>query len=76
MTTPKTLFSKLFRKQNGNCYICGCGMSRNPDKDNFATFDHIIPKSHMRKTGIDFIRNNKKLACKTCNEKRGSGALL
>lgn len=76
MSRPNTLFNKLFSRQKGNCYICGCGMSRVTGKPNSATLDHIIPKSAMRKMGIELIPNNKKLACKRCNEKKGDSWFL
>jgi 5-methylcytosine-specific restriction endonuclease McrA len=75
MSRSKTLFAKLFRKQRGNCHLCGGGMSRVQNKPNFATFDHIIPKSKMRTMAISFIRDNKKLACKKCNEERADKLL-
>ena len=76
MSKPKTLFSKLFKRQRGNCYICGIGMSRDQGKPNSATLDHVIPKSAMRKMGVDFIRGNKRLACKKCNEEKGDSWFL
>jgi hypothetical protein len=70
MSTPKVLFSKLWRKQKGNCYLCGNGMSRQKGKANTATFDHVMPKSILKLCTDGYLAGNKKLACKSCNAEK------
>ena len=51
-------------------------MTREKGKETSATFDHIIPLSKMRSNFIEFVPNNKKLACSRCNTWRGDMPVL
>lgn len=59
----------LFKECNGICPECKKPMSlKNPKADNYATIDHILPKSLG---GIN-IFSNYNLLCKKCNQEKGS----
>lgn len=68
MSRPTKKVKKLWRRQRGMCALCGKGMSRVHGQRNFATIDHILPKSH----GGGGMIENLRLACKSCNEARGN----
>lgn len=47
-------------------------MSRRKHEDNYATIDHVIPKSlGWLILSVNLI-DNKKLACRKCNQIKGS----
>lgn len=52
------------------CPLCGCLMTLKGNRNaaNFATLDHIIPKSEGGTNNIENLR----LVCRICNNKRGS----
>lgn len=75
MPKRETLLLKLWSRQKGNCHLCGQGMSRQKNKENSVTFDHIIPKSIQKQMGLTYIANNTKLACFRCNILRGNKPL-
>lgn len=60
---------KLYRKQNGLCYLCGGGMKLAWGFPNSATIEHVTPKSVLN--GLQ-AENNHKAACFSCNQKKGS----
>lgn len=61
-----------FAQQNGKCYYCDCQMllerSGPVIPPNYATRDHIIPRS----LGGKGLHKNIILACQQCNSTRGS----
>jgi 5-methylcytosine-specific restriction endonuclease McrA len=65
---------KLFKRQNGKCYYCGCEMRMfrktgpHPLPPDYATKDHVIPRS---KGGVGNI-GNLVAACNKCNMSRSS----
>lgn len=61
---------KLWHRQGGRCHYCQIEMRyrTNPLKDYTATIDHLKPKSKSGTNSID----NLVLACKRCNEMKGS----
>lgn len=68
--TP-SLFDRLMHVQAGRCFYCECTLTTaNPDDPTFATFDHIKPRSAGGKNN-----RNRILACRCCNNRRGSTAL-
>lgn len=60
----------LIIKQRGRCHWCGCGMKTrgDPNASDFATLEHLIPKSH----GGRNVKGNLVLACRRCNNDRGA----
>lgn len=65
---------EALRKRDGdNCHICGEAMLfETPQHDNeYATVDHLHPRSHGGKHGLD----NLKLAHRRCNIARGNTRL-
>lgn len=68
----RKLREKLYKKQNGLCYICGLTMSiTNPKSTAYATFDHVIPRIQG---GVE-AQKNLRLACSRCNHKKGGERL-
>lgn len=62
---------RLLRRDGGKCSICGSAMlfeQWHKDKPNFATIDHIRPRS---KGGSNDLKNCR-LACRLCNSMRGN----
>lgn len=65
---------RMFKKQKGLCHLCGETMAISQERcedDAFATFDHIVPRSH----GGTASQENLRLAHKRCNVKRGNTPL-
>lgn len=63
--TPTAYKDKMFRSAHTRrwCWMCGCELTRGT-----ATVDHLIPRSK----GGGNNQGNFKLACFTCNNKRGA----
>lgn len=53
----------LWRRQKGICKFCNKPMSLDKGRHNFATIDHVIPKSK----GGPNARWNLALGCRKCN---------
>ena len=60
----------LWNMGNHHCPICGVKMVNkgSPKLHNFATIDHIVPKSKGGTNNIENLR----LICRKCNNKRGN----
>jgi 5-methylcytosine-specific restriction endonuclease McrA len=58
----------LVRKYAGLCVLCGEPVSFRQGTPNYATIDHIVPRS---KGGLD-VPSNYQLACEQCNLRRGN----
>ena len=63
MKISKTKTLEVFKKNNGNCWYCGCC--------NANTVDHVVPKSN---SGSDDIENLVP-ACKKCNSQKNKKTL-
>lgn len=68
---------KLFKRDNGICYICKCNCNYNDYKiidsafvtgDSFPTIEHVVPISK----GGTHTWNNVMLACMKCNTNKGT----
>ena len=60
----------LWNTSNHTCPICGVHMTNKGkvDASNYATIDHIVPKSRGGTSNIENLR----LICRKCNNKRGN----
>lgn len=67
MSKPNTHKELLFKRQNGLC--CWCGEAMGPLT---SSIEHIIPRSFGYKNGGTARYENKALAHKLCNSRRGS----
>lgn len=69
---PSELKQKIYNRDDGICYICGCkttiATKEERLKDNCFTVDHVIPISKGGKTVID----NLKCCCVRCNSLKGN----
>lgn len=69
----RALRAELYQKQAGLCWICQRPMLplsvTGASAAMAATFDHIKPQAN----GGEWVKENLKLAHKTCNTRRGSG---
>lgn len=72
----KISLSKLYKRDNGRCYICGCSCDYEDHQviggafvvgPSYPTVEHVIP---LCKGGTDSW-DNVKLACHSCNSKKG-----
>ena len=72
MGKPKRHFSQerrnrkirdYFKKQAGECYLCGGAMTLDLNKHNTAEIEHLVPKSHRRVPG----KFNEAAAGAACN---------
>lgn len=72
----KISLSKLYKRDNGRCYICGCSCNYEDHQviggafvvgPSYPTVEHVIP---LCKGGTDSW-DNVKLACHSCNSKKG-----
>ena len=61
---------RLMRKHNGQCHYCRRHVVKDNDGSNMATRDHVLPQSQ----GGSYRVENLVLACKRCNNVRGSMA--
>ena len=59
---------RLIREHGGKCHYCGRDVTKKRDGSRLATRDHIVPQSE----GGTLRPNNLVLACKRCNNIRGS----
>lgn len=77
----KISLKKLFKRDNGICYLCGCECdwddwktSRRGNKypgDKYPVIEHVIPVS---KGGLDSW-DNVRLACSKCNSEKSDGII-
>jgi 5-methylcytosine-specific restriction endonuclease McrA len=63
----------MYSEQGGKCYYCHCEMTIDKaycTTDIYATFDHIVSKTNIRK----YRSPDKRLvlACRRCNNEKGS----
>lgn len=71
------LRQRMFTDQGGKCHLCGGDMviaswgSGKVPFPNAATFDHLVPRCIAGRGGL----KNLKLACHSCNAKRGHRSL-
>lgn len=72
----KISLTKLYKRDNGRCYICGCSCDYEDHQviggafvvgPSYPTVEHVIP---LCKGGTDSW-DNVKLACHSCNSKKG-----
>lgn len=72
----KISLTKLYKRDNGRCYICGCSCNYEDHQviggafvvgPSYPTVEHVIP---LCKGGTDSW-DNVKLACHSCNSKKG-----
>lgn len=73
-TRKKNARHRLTSEQGGRCYYCGVTMtvrkrSNAKTPPNYATLDHIIPRS---KGGVNAPSQNCVAACLKCNAERGN----
>lgn len=63
--------TRLAKRDNHICYLCGCKVDMNADKnaDAYGSIDHVIPVSK----GGTHTWNNVRLAHRGCNTKKGRG---
>lgn len=64
----KSLKRQLWLRENKRCFWCGRGVILKGQEPRSATIDHLIPKAH----GGSNSHNNLIMACKRCNNSRGS----
>ena len=62
----------LVSKTGGRCEYCSCQTTRVKDTPTEMTIDHIVPVS---RGGSDEV-GNLRLACRRCNEEKGSGVSI
>lgn len=67
MASPESL-RRLIREHDGKCHYCGRDVTKKGDGSRLATRDHIVPQSE----GGTLHPDNLVLACKRCNNVRGS----
>lgn len=61
------VYQRKWRNQRGRCVYCGHKMTREPNRPNTVTRDHIVPRS----AGGSSKRRNIALACELCNQAKG-----
>ena len=66
----KNIKKILWNTSSHYCPVCDCLMtnSGSPTADNFATLDHVVPKSLSGGNNVENLR----LLCRKCNIKRGN----
>ena len=57
----------LFNRAGGMCYYCSKVLSLRPNAENFATLDHVVPKSKGGSNGM----RNLVISCSECNREKG-----
>lgn len=73
MSVSKAKRERLFAAQSGKCFYCcrQMGMRRRHANSAFATLDHVNPRAN----GGTRCEENIVLACRRCNEMKGSKTL-
>lgn len=64
---------KLYNRHDCRCYWCRklTTLVGKLSAHDFATVDHVYPKTDHRRTNVNGQRLEHVLACRACNQKRG-----
>lgn len=79
---PGITLRKVYERDGGVCYICGCKTNRNDSwhdengyhvcGSTYPTIDHVVPMSK----GGGHVWSNVRLACRQCNSAKGDRLLF